>query len=104
MNCAVGSIPNTSPLQRNSLSDAGRSARVANGWAAAAFLAGALLLGAGANPAQAQTAGGTAAAHPAQAPAAKKPAAKAGSTATPAGEKGVVVGALSLLSLACFAF
>jgi FKBP-type peptidyl-prolyl cis-trans isomerase FkpA len=86
MNCAVGSIPNTSPLPPNPLTDTGRSARVANGLAAAALLAGALLLGTGANPAQAQNAGATAPAHPAQGSAAKKPAAKAGSTA--AGEKG----------------
>ena len=91
MNCAVGSIANTSPLQRLPLTDTGRSARVANGLAAAALLAGALLLSAGVSPAQAQNAGATAA-QPAQGSTAKKPAAKAKGGATAAGEKGAAAG------------
>lgn len=90
MNCAVGSTPNTSPLQRHPLTDTGRSARVANGLATAALLAGALLLSVGASPAQAQNAGATAAAQPAQGSTAKKPTAKAGAAA--AGEKGAAGG------------
>jgi FKBP-type peptidyl-prolyl cis-trans isomerase len=98
MNCAVGSTPDTSPLQRNALTDTGRPARVASGLAAAALVAGALLLSAGANPAQAQNAGATAAAQPAQGSTEKKPAAKAGATATAPtakGEKGAAAGAPS---------
>ncbi len=93
MNCAVGSSPNTSPLQRNPLTDTGRSVRVANALATAALMAGALLLSAGTSPAQAQNAGATAAAQPAQGSTAKKPAAKGGTTA--AGEKGAAAGATS---------
>lgn len=104
MNCAVGSIPNTSPLQRNPLTDTGRFARVANGLAAAALLAGALLLSVGASPAQAQNAGATAAA-PAQGSTAKKPAAKSGSAASApaAGQKGAAAGATSEKSQASYA-
>jgi len=80
MNCAVGSSPNTSPLQRSPLTDIGRPARVASGLAAAALLAGALLLSTGASPVQAQNAGATAA--PAQSGTAKKPAAKKAEGAT----------------------
>jgi FKBP-type peptidyl-prolyl cis-trans isomerase FkpA len=101
MNCAVGSSPNTSPLQRNPLADTGRSARVANGLAAAALLAGAFLLSAGASPAQAQNAGASAAAQPAHGSTAKKPAAKGGSAA--AGEKGVAAGPASEKSQASYA-
>jgi len=101
MNCAVGSSPNTSPLQRNLLTDTGRSARVANGLAAAALMAGALLLSAGVSPAQAQNAGATAAAQPAQGSTAKKPAAKGGSTA--AGEKGAAAGGASEKSQGSYA-
>jgi FKBP-type peptidyl-prolyl cis-trans isomerase FkpA len=101
MNCAVGSIPNTSPLQRNPLTDIGRSARVANGLAAAALLAGALLLSVAASPAQAQNAGATAAAQPAQGSTAKKPAAKGGTAA--AGAKGAAAGATSEKSQASYA-
>ena len=93
MNCAVGSTPDTSPLPRNALTDIGRSARVANGLAAAALLAGALLLSAGANPAQAQNAGATTAAQPAQGSTAKKPPAKAGAAAPAAGAKGAAAAA-----------
>lgn len=99
MNCAVGSNTNTSPLLRNPLTDNGRSARVANGLAAAALLAGALLLSAGASPAQAQNAGAAPAAQPAQGSTAKKPAAKAGA----AGEKGAAAGAASEKSQASYA-
>jgi FKBP-type peptidyl-prolyl cis-trans isomerase len=107
MNCAVGSSPNTSPPQRNPLTDIGRPARVANGLAAAALLAGALLLGTGASPAQAQNAGAkTTPAQPAQGSAttgttAKKSTAKSGSTA--AGEKGAAGGAASEKSQASYA-
>jgi FKBP-type peptidyl-prolyl cis-trans isomerase len=101
MNCAVGSSPNTSPLQRNPLADTGRSARVANGLAAAALLAGAFLLSAGASPAQAQNAGASAAAQPAHGSTAKKPAAKGGSAA--AGEKGAAAGPASEKSQASYA-
>lgn len=102
MNCAVGSNPNTSPLQRNPLTDTGRSAKVANGLAAAALLAGALLLSAGASPAHAQNAGATAAAQPAQGSTAKKPsAAKSGSAA--ADKKGAAPGAASEKSQASYA-
>ncbi|HEY6926035.1 MAG TPA: FKBP-type peptidyl-prolyl cis-trans isomerase [Steroidobacteraceae bacterium] len=100
MNCAVGSIANTSPLQRNSLTDTGRSARVANGLTAAALLAGALLLSAGPSAAQAPKAGATAA-QPAQGSTAKKPAAKSGAPA--AGEKGAAAGAASDKSQASYA-
>jgi FKBP-type peptidyl-prolyl cis-trans isomerase len=104
MNCAVGSNENTSPLQRNPLTDIGRSARVANGLAAAALLAGALLISVGASPAQAQNAGATAAA-PAQGSTAKKPAAKSGSAAPApaAGQKGAAAGATSDKSQASYA-
>jgi FKBP-type peptidyl-prolyl cis-trans isomerase FkpA len=101
MNCAVGSSPNTSPLQRNPLADTGRSARVANGLAAAALLAGAFLLSAGASPAQAQNAGASAAAQPAHGSTAKKPAAQGGSAA--AGEKGAAAGPASEKSQASYA-
>jgi FKBP-type peptidyl-prolyl cis-trans isomerase FkpA len=101
MNCAVGSSPNTSPLQRNPLADTGRSARVANGLAAAALLAGAFLLSAGASPAQAQNAGASAAAQPAHGSTAKKPAAKGGSAA--AGKKGAAAGPASEKSQASYA-
>lgn len=104
MNCAVGSNTNTSPLLRNPLTDNGRSARVANGLAAAALLAGALLLSAGASPAQAQNAGAAPAAQPAQGSTAKKPAAKAGATAAgEKGEKGAAAGAASEKSQASYA-
>jgi len=101
MNCAVGSSPNTSPLQRNALTDTGRSARVASALAAAALMAGALLLSAGASPAQAQNAGAPAAAQPAPGSTAKKPAAKGGSAA--AGEKGAAAGATSEKSQGSYA-
>jgi len=103
MNCAVGSIPNASPLQRPPLTDTGRSVKVANGLAAAALLAGALLLSAGASPAHAQNAG-TTAAQPAQGSTAKKPAAKGAPTA--AGEKkgaGAAAGATSEKAQASYA-
>lgn len=105
MNCAVGSTPNTSPLQRHPLTDTGRSARVANGLAAAALLTGALLLSAGATPARAQNAGATATAQPAQGATAKKPAAKpaAKAGAAAAGEKGAAGGAASEKSQGSYA-
>jgi FKBP-type peptidyl-prolyl cis-trans isomerase len=85
MNCAVGSYPITSPLQRR--------------LTAAALMAGALLLATVTGTAQAQNTG-AAPAQPAPGSAAKKPASKAGGAA---GEKGAAAGATSEKSQASYA-